>query len=128
MAELSPDYLRDVPVDPFAERPLTYARTPTGYTLRSLGLLRWHEGECVVLDLGSANGTRVIRGGEVIAVPPDPARQAVDDEQYRELHDTGRQADAHGFALRGVGLEAAFGDLRGVQSAEDVFVVGHRSW
>ncbi len=38
--------------------------------------------------------------GQTAAVPPDPARRSVNDEQYRELHDTGRQADAHGFALR----------------------------
>ena len=35
---------------------------------------------------------------QVAAVPPDPARQTVDDAQYRELHYTGHQPDAHGFA------------------------------
>jgi metallophosphoesterase (TIGR03767 family) len=38
--------------------------------------------------------------GQTVAVPPDPARRAVNDAQYRALHDTGHQADAHGFALR----------------------------
>jgi metallophosphoesterase (TIGR03767 family) len=31
-------------------------------------------------------------------VPPDPNRQFVDKRQFKELHDTGKQADAHGFA------------------------------
>ena len=35
---------------------------------------------------------------QVAAVPPDPNRQTVSDEQYRALHATGQQADAHGFA------------------------------
>ena len=37
LAELSPAYLRDVPVDSFAEKPLAYARTGDGYQLRSVG-------------------------------------------------------------------------------------------
>ena len=32
-------------------------------------------------------------------VPPDPARQYVSKAQYKALHATGRQADAHGFGL-----------------------------
>jgi metallophosphoesterase (TIGR03767 family) len=35
---------------------------------------------------------------QVVAVPPDPDRQTVDDAQYRALHATGHQADEHGFA------------------------------
>jgi metallophosphoesterase (TIGR03767 family) len=31
-------------------------------------------------------------------VPPDPNRQFVDKRQFKELHDTGKQRDAHGFA------------------------------
>ena len=31
-------------------------------------------------------------------VPPDPERQFVDKPQFKAIHDTGRQADAHGFA------------------------------
>jgi metallophosphoesterase (TIGR03767 family) len=32
-------------------------------------------------------------------VPPDPDRQYVDKRQFKQMHDTGRQADAHGFAF-----------------------------
>jgi metallophosphoesterase (TIGR03767 family) len=32
-------------------------------------------------------------------VPPDPARQNVDKQQYKALFDTGRQRDVHGFGL-----------------------------
>jgi metallophosphoesterase (TIGR03767 family) len=31
-------------------------------------------------------------------VPPDPKRQFVDKRQFKEIHDTGQQDDAHGFA------------------------------
>jgi len=34
-----------------------------------------------------------------IVVPPDPARTFVDRKRYMELHRTGAQTDAHGFAL-----------------------------
>ena len=33
----------------------------------------------------------------VMLVPPDPNRQLVDKVQYKQLHDTGAQPDAHGF-------------------------------
>ena len=42
--------------------------------------------------LASLAGTSVI-------VPPDANRQFVDKAQFKALHATGRQADAHGFAL-----------------------------
>ena len=32
-------------------------------------------------------------------MPPDPNRQFVSNAQYKALHATGDQADAHGFAL-----------------------------
>jgi hypothetical protein len=36
---------------------------------------------------------------KVMLVPPDPRRQFVSKAQYKALHKTGRQADAHGFGL-----------------------------
>jgi metallophosphoesterase (TIGR03767 family) len=35
---------------------------------------------------------------QVMLVPPDEQRQFVDKPQFRALHDTGKQGDAHGFA------------------------------
>jgi metallophosphoesterase (TIGR03767 family) len=37
--------------------------------------------------------------GQAVLVPPDRERQFVSKRQYRDLHRTGRQADAHGFGL-----------------------------
>ncbi len=34
-----------------------------------------------------------------VLVPPDPERRFVDRKEYMDLHVTGKQADAHGFAL-----------------------------
>jgi len=34
-----------------------------------------------------------------VIVPPDAGRQFIDKAQYKQLHDTGKQADAHGFKL-----------------------------
>ncbi len=35
---------------------------------------------------------------KAMLVPPDPDRRYVDKRQFKALHDTGKQADAHGFA------------------------------
>jgi hypothetical protein len=35
--------------------------------------------------------------GQTVLVPPDPQRQFVSKQQYRDLHFTGAQADGHGF-------------------------------
>ncbi|MDQ3741738.1 MAG: hypothetical protein M3389_12440 [Actinomycetota bacterium] len=37
-------------------------------------------------------------GTSSMLVPPDPMRQFVDRRQFKEIHATGHQADAHGFA------------------------------
>lgn len=47
---------------------------------------------------GLAAGALTTTPERSIVVPPDPARGFVDRREYMALHDTGRQADAHGFA------------------------------
>ncbi len=62
--------------------------------------------------------------GRSVVVPPDPARGFADRPTYKALHATGRQADAHGFALvdgdelrasRGQASHYAFSPRRGVR-------------
>ncbi len=62
--------------------------------------------------------------GRSIVVPPDPARAFADRPTYKRLHDTGRQADAHGFgfvdrdelvASRGQAAYYAFTPKRGLR-------------
>ena len=36
---------------------------------------------------------------KAMPIPPDPRRRYVDRPQFKSLHDTGKQADAHGFAF-----------------------------
>lgn len=53
----------------------------------------------------------------VMAVPPDPDRAYVTKHEYKELHRTGKQADAHGFAHLDAAEQAASG-----------FAAGYYSW
>lgn len=48
-------------------------------------------------------------GGGAVAVPSDPARTFASRARYMELHRTGRQGDAHGFALVDPAEQAAAG-------------------
>ena len=47
----------------------------------------------------SALGALTTSPGQAIVVPPDPRRGFADRPTYKALHATGRQGDAHGFAL-----------------------------
>jgi 3',5'-cyclic AMP phosphodiesterase CpdA len=49
------------------------------------------------LTLPNLLGSLQSQAGEVALVPPDPTRRYVDKQQYKALHRTGAQADAHGF-------------------------------
>jgi metallophosphoesterase (TIGR03767 family) len=49
------------------------------------------------LTLPNLIGSLQSQAGNVALVPPDPKRQFVDKAQYKALHRTGAQADAHGF-------------------------------
>jgi len=60
LAELSPAYLREVPIDTFFEKPLSYARTANGYTLRSAGPNMKDEGgagDDLAIETRPANAT-----------------------------------------------------------------------
>jgi metallophosphoesterase (TIGR03767 family) len=50
------------------------------------------------LSSGLDPGFLAALAGTSFNVPPDPNRQFVDKAQFMALHNTGRQADAHGFA------------------------------
>src|SRR5919202_1675725 len=50
---------------------------------------------CSAITTASCRATRWPT--RVVQVPADPERQYVDHAQYRALHATGKQADAHGF-------------------------------
>jgi metallophosphoesterase (TIGR03767 family) len=50
------------------------------------------------LDSGLDPGFLASLAGTSLRVPPDPNRQFVDKAQFKALHATGHQADAHGFA------------------------------
>jgi metallophosphoesterase (TIGR03767 family) len=50
------------------------------------------------LSSGLSPGFLASLAGTSFNVPPDPKRQFVDKAQFKALHATGRQADAHGFA------------------------------
>jgi 3',5'-cyclic AMP phosphodiesterase CpdA len=51
-----------------------------------------------VLDPALVQSLLTTNPDQVMVVPPDEQRQFVDKPQFRALHDTGKQADAHGFA------------------------------
>ena len=69
MSDLVPNYVSDVPVDPFSGRPLLFRATADAYTIYSVGPNQKDDGGDLTSELRGVVargwGRRVIRGADV---------------------------------------------------------------